>query len=126
MKKKPAIAILIVAQALVGFDEKDVRCAICMEVFIEPVLLTSCSHTFCTLCVYHMFGTRRNASLRKAPCPVCKFKFSTVDIVPNLVARTLVEKVVETAPGLLELSADEVSTRKALQKQAQQIVDNVC
>ncbi|XP_060065987.1 uncharacterized protein LOC132546290 [Ylistrum balloti] len=45
------------------------ECAICMNVYRRPKLL-SCRHTFCSICIKKIHSSSKNP--RKIPCPVCR------------------------------------------------------
>lgn len=64
----------------------DLKCIICMEIFINPVVL-SCGHSFCRMCVEDM--------LRDKPaCPVCRAPtlFGASNMLQNFTLKNLIEK----------------------------------
>mmetsp|Transcript_7452 Transcript_7452/g.23048 ORF Transcript_7452/g.23048 Transcript_7452/m.23048 type:complete len:270 (-) Transcript_7452:613-1422(-) len=48
--------------------EEDVECPICLDVYVMPIVLKSCGHAFCRLCIIRT--TRCSASGHL--CPICR------------------------------------------------------
>ena len=46
-------------------DDDYTKCPVCLNIYIDPCNL-SCGHTFCQLCLAHMWESNKNT------CPVCK------------------------------------------------------
>ncbi|CDH54000.1 e3 ubiquitin-protein ligase rad18 [Lichtheimia corymbifera JMRC:FSU:9682] len=57
------------------FDH-DFRCAICKELYTTPVLLTTCMHSFCSLCIRRRLGQERH-------CPTCRKAADESKLVRN-------------------------------------------
>ncbi|KAI9269948.1 hypothetical protein BY458DRAFT_510355 [Sporodiniella umbellata] len=65
------------------FESKDLqkmdqhlRCAICKELYTSASMITSCSHSFCSLCVHRCLS-------EETVCPQCRKEAFTNNIVPN-------------------------------------------
>ncbi|XP_061102648.1 E3 ubiquitin-protein ligase TRIM35-like [Conger conger] len=69
------------AKALI--PEDDLCCAVCCDIFKEPVVL-KCSHSFCRVCLQQCLREKRE-------CPICKRKASMNDPLLNLALRSIVE-----------------------------------
>ncbi|XP_070758175.1 nuclear factor 7, brain-like [Enoplosus armatus] len=65
--------------------EEDLCCAVCHEVFRDPVVL-SCSHSFCKDCLKSWWTEKPTHE-----CPVCKRRSSRTEPPCNLVLKTLCE-----------------------------------
>jgi len=75
----------IVAKAAMGVDEEDLRCPICMSLFVDP-FLTPCGHTFCHSCVVtHLEHYKR--------CPACSSVLTKDKLYPSFVLSKVVDKV---------------------------------
>ena len=75
------------------------RCQICKDVFMTPVL-TSCSHTFCSLCI-------RRCLTNDGKCPTCRATDQETRLRPNWQVQELVEAFGKARPGLLELGRSQ-------------------
>lgn len=53
----------------------ELKCSICLQIFVFPVSLKSCGHTFCDLCIRETLKTDRK-------CPICRRFISTDDFEP--------------------------------------------
>ncbi|XDV38097.1 hypothetical protein PO909_007577 [Leuciscus waleckii] len=68
-----------------GFSEEDFTCPICMDFFVNPVVLP-CSHSICSECIQTFWESRGFNE-----CPICR-KISPMDDPPmNLALRNLCE-----------------------------------
>nr|XP_018672753.1 postreplication repair E3 ubiquitin-protein ligase rad18-like isoform X2 [Ciona intestinalis] len=64
-------------------DLKDLlKCEICGECFKDPVMLVPCSHNFCSSCI------ERND---RQSCVICKKKYSSSQIVPNIIIQQFIK-----------------------------------
>lgn len=81
-------------------SEADLSCAICCEVFRDPVVL-KCSHSFCSPCLqqYWTVGLSRD-------CPLCRAR-SVDDPVPSLTLKNLCESYLEEQDEMEEAEAEE-------------------
>ncbi|KAI3375691.1 hypothetical protein L3Q82_003997 [Scortum barcoo] len=78
------------AQASLGENslEKDLKCSICIDLYVDPVT-TTCGHSFCKKCLH---GSYKFNDLQ---CPLCKqYQSKTPDV--NIVLRNIVEQMKKT------------------------------
>ncbi|KAF2873727.1 hypothetical protein BDV95DRAFT_472314, partial [Massariosphaeria phaeospora] len=76
--------------------EAALRCEVCKEFYASPVI-TSCSHTFCSICI------RRCISV-DGKCPACKTAAQADKLVPNIAVREIVDRFQKARPKALELA----------------------
>ncbi len=79
--------------------EAALRCEVCKEFYTNPVI-TSCSHTFCSICIRRCIAT-------DGKCPSCKTGCSSDKLLPNIVVRDVVVRFQEARPKALELARAE-------------------
>ncbi|KAI8942636.1 hypothetical protein NX059_000690 [Plenodomus lindquistii] len=86
------------ATSLPGFEavEAALRCEVCKEFLSNPVI-TSCSHTFCSICI-------RRCIAADGKCPSCKTGCSSDKLTPNIAVRECVMRFQEVRPKALELA----------------------
>ncbi|SCV69540.1 BQ2448_2560 [Microbotryum intermedium] len=60
----------------IGFLDASLRCPICSELFVGPVILTTCYHTFCSRCLRQSLSERRK-------CPQCAMETDTSRLRKN-------------------------------------------
>ncbi|KAF2626777.1 DNA repair protein rad18 [Macroventuria anomochaeta] len=87
-----------IATALPAFEplEAALRCEMCKEFYMNPVI-TSCSHTFCSLCI-------RRSIAADGKCPSCRTTLSSDKLAPNIAVREVVMRFQEARPKALELA----------------------
>ncbi|XP_034535336.1 tripartite motif-containing protein 35-like [Notolabrus celidotus] len=68
---------------MASMPEADLTCAVCQDIFKDPVILT-CSHSFCKACLQDWW---RGKQLQE--CPVCKRRSSRSDPPCNLALKNL-------------------------------------
>uniref|UniRef100_A0A4W5NHH5 Tripartite motif containing 35-9 n=1 Tax=Hucho hucho TaxID=62062 RepID=A0A4W5NHH5_9TELE len=68
-----------------SFQEEDLSCSVCRDIFKDPVLL-SCGHSFCKTCLQDTWKQRESQE-----CPLCKRKCSKDWYPPNLSLKSLCE-----------------------------------
>ena len=56
--------------------DESLRCGICGDYYQIAVLISACSHTFCSLCI-------RRALEVKQECPACRSACGSSDLIPN-------------------------------------------
>ncbi|KAI9311657.1 hypothetical protein BX666DRAFT_1994176 [Dichotomocladium elegans] len=56
--------------------DHDFRCAICKELFTTPVQLTTCVHSFCSVCIRRRLTQERH-------CPTCRTPADESKLVRN-------------------------------------------
>ncbi|RMZ84730.1 hypothetical protein DV737_g920, partial [Chaetothyriales sp. CBS 132003] len=73
--------------------ESSLRCQVCKDFYTTP-MMTSCSHTFCSLCI------RRYLS-QEGKCPACREPDQEIRLRRNWAVQELVAGFVEARDGLL-------------------------
>lgn len=81
---------------LVAPLESSLRCQVCKDFFDNPVI-TSCSHTFCSLCI-------RRCLSSEGKCPVCRSSDQETKLRRNWAVQELVEAFANARPGVLDLA----------------------
>ncbi|KAL4968296.1 E3 ubiquitin-protein ligase RAD18 [Aspergillus stella-maris] len=76
--------------------ESSLRCQVCKDFFDNPVI-TSCSHTFCSLCIRRCLST-------EGKCPTCRTNDQELKLRRNWVVQELVEGFKNARPSILELA----------------------
>ncbi|KAL6710380.1 E3 ubiquitin-protein ligase rad18 [Coniothyrium glycines] len=76
--------------------EAALRCEVCKEFLSNPVI-TSCSHTFCSICIRRCIAT-------DGRCPSCKTGCSSDKLAPNIAVREVVMRFTEARPKALEMA----------------------
>lgn len=72
------------------------RCQVCKDFFTTP-MITSCSHTFCSLCI-------RRCLNNDSKCPTCRSNDQEIKLKSNAVIEDLVEAFKRARPAALELA----------------------
>lgn len=86
--------------------EAALRCEVCKEFLSNPVI-TSCSHTFCSICI-------RRSIAAEGRCPTCRNSCSSDKLAPNIAVREAVKCFVDARPKALELArADQTKVKEA-------------
>ncbi|KAL4807572.1 Postreplication repair E3 ubiquitin-protein ligase rad18 [Aspergillus unguis] len=76
--------------------ESSLRCQVCKDFFDNPVI-TSCSHTFCSLCIRRCLST-------EGKCPTCRSSDQELKLRRNWVVQELVEGFNNARPSVLQLA----------------------
>ncbi|KAL4916572.1 hypothetical protein BDW62DRAFT_202559 [Aspergillus aurantiobrunneus] len=76
--------------------ESSLRCQVCKDFFVNPVI-TSCSHTFCSLCIRRCLST-------EGKCPTCRSSDQELKLRRNWVVQELVEGFKNARPSILQLA----------------------
>ncbi|KAJ5083548.1 Zinc finger RING-type [Penicillium angulare] len=79
--------------------ESALRCQVCKDFFNTP-MITSCSHTFCSLCI------RRSLSADNR-CPICRDSDQVLKLRRNWAVSELLETFMTARPQVLELARKE-------------------
>lgn len=82
--------------SLVAPLESSLRCQVCKDFFDNPVI-TSCSHTFCSLCI-------RRCLSSEGKCPVCRSSDQETKLRRNWAVQELVETFNNARPSVLDLA----------------------
>lgn len=83
------------AVSQLGPVEGALRCQVCKDFFDTPVI-TSCSHTFCSLCI-------RRCLTNDGICPACRTQDQISRLKPNPVVEELVDAFKLARPSILQL-----------------------
>ncbi|XP_048843233.1 zinc-binding protein A33-like isoform X2 [Brienomyrus brachyistius] len=75
--------------AAASFLEEELCCAVCSDIFKDPVVL-KCSHSFCRVCLQRCWEGK---SIRE--CPLCRRKSSGDDPPVNIVLKNIVESYLQ-------------------------------
>lgn len=86
-----------------GPIETALRCQVCKDFFITPVI-TSCSHTFCSLCI-------RRCLTNDGKCPTCRTVDQELRLRPNWVVQELVDAFQTARTEILQLGRDLIALR---------------
>jgi E3 ubiquitin-protein ligase RAD18 len=78
--------------------EASLRCEVCKEFYENPVI-TTCSHTFCSLCI-------RRCISSDGKCPSCKNGCSAERLLPNFAVREIVNRFRAARPTALQLARE--------------------
>lgn len=82
--------------SLVAPLESALRCQVCKDFFDNPVI-TSCSHTFCSLCIRRCLST-------EGKCPACRSSDQELKLRRNWAVQELVEAFQNARPNVLDLA----------------------
>ncbi|XP_031175495.1 tripartite motif containing 105 [Sander lucioperca] len=83
-----ATAAAVVAKSPKVSLREDLTCAICCDLFREPVML-ACMHHFCKSCISRYW----RGTLGPVTCPQCRKEFSSKQFQTNYLVTAMVEKV---------------------------------
>lgn len=76
--------------------ESALRCQVCKDFYKTP-MLTSCNHTFCSLCI-------RRALSSDGKCPLCRANEQEIKLRSNWSMEEVVASFVKTRPTILEFA----------------------
>ncbi|KAJ6068996.1 hypothetical protein N7499_010883 [Penicillium canescens] len=79
--------------------ESSLRCQVCKDFFDNPVI-TSCSHTFCSLCIRRCLST-------EGKCPACRSSDQELKLRRNWAVQELVDAFMTARPSVLGLARAE-------------------
>ncbi|RMJ22611.1 hypothetical protein PHISP_06517 [Aspergillus sp. HF37] len=82
--------------SLLGPVENSLRCQVCKDFFDTPVI-TSCSHTFCSLCI-------RRCLSSEGKCPACRMTDQELKLRRNWVMQEVMEAFINARPSVLGLA----------------------
>ncbi|KAF2009919.1 DNA repair protein rad18 [Aaosphaeria arxii CBS 175.79] len=97
-----------ISTSLPAFEplEAALRCEVCKEFYENPVI-TSCSHTFCSLCI-------RRCITSDGKCPTCRAANQADKLVPNNALREVVQRFQDARPKALELARIDTPSSTAV------------
>ncbi|KAJ5227379.1 E3 ubiquitin-protein ligase rad18 [Penicillium citrinum] len=84
--------------------ESSLRCQVCKDFFDNPVI-TSCSHTFCSLCIRRCLST-------EGKCPVCRTSDQELKLRRNWAVQEFVETFQNARQSVLDLARKEAAHLK--------------
>lgn len=76
--------------------EQSLRCHVCKDFFNSP-MITSCCHTFCSLCIRRALNT-------DGKCPLCRTTDQESKLRGNYAIREACDAFVKARPAILELA----------------------
>ncbi|RPA82813.1 DNA repair protein rad18 [Ascobolus immersus RN42] len=91
------------------------RCQICKE-FLTAPLLTSCGHSFCSLCI-------RRTLLHEKHCPVCRIQQSEGNLRKNPALEDVVQAFVKSRKMIMELATKETEPVEQAREEDTNMVD---
>jgi len=80
--------------AALGGVEQALRCHVCKEFYKSP-MLTTCNHTFCSVCI-------RRSLTSDSKCPLCRKVNNVSDLRGNWALREAVDAFVSAREGILQ------------------------
>ena len=83
--------------------ETALRCQVCKDFYNTP-MITSCSHTFCSLCI-------RRCLTNDGKCPSCRASDQELRLRRNWVVEELVQAFQAARPSILRLGQDYLDTK---------------
>lgn len=89
--------------APLGPVEAALRCQVCKDFYNTP-MITSCSHTFCSLCI-------RRCLTSDGKCPSCRASDQELRLRRNWVVEELVDAFKTARPSILRLGQDLVEAK---------------
>ena len=84
--------------------EKALRCQVCKDFFDTP-MITSCSHTFCSLCI-------RRCLTNDGKCPACRTMDQELRLRRNWTVQEIVDAFKLARPAILQLGQTTVTTSR--------------
>ncbi|KAJ5102159.1 hypothetical protein NUU61_004381 [Penicillium alfredii] len=87
--------------SLLGPLETSLRCQVCKDFYDNPVI-TSCSHTFCSLCIRRCLST-------EGKCPACRSSDQELKLRRNWAVQELVDNFTTARPIVLDLARKEAA-----------------
>lgn len=86
-----------------GPVEQALRCQVCKDFFDTP-MITSCSHTFCSLCIRRCLTT-------DGRCPACRTQDQAIKLRANSTVQELVDAFKVARPVVLHLGQKVTATK---------------
>ena len=88
-----------------GPVEQALRCQVCKDFFDTP-MITSCSHTFCSLCIRRCFTT-------DGRCPACRTQDQAIKLRANSTVQELVDAFKGARPVVLQFGRNFKPAKKS-------------
>lgn len=86
--------------------ESGLRCQVCKDFYDTP-MVTSCSHTFCSLCI-------RRCLTNDGKCPACRSPDQEIRLRRNWSVQEIVDAFRYARPTLIQLATTQSSNHKEL------------
>lgn len=99
-----------------GPVEQALRCQVCKDFFDTP-MITSCSHTFCSLCIRRCLTT-------DGRCPACRTQDQAMKLRPNSTVQELVDAFKVARPAVLHFGQNVEATRDTIGKTQKRKIDD--
>ncbi|KAL5336405.1 hypothetical protein BJX70DRAFT_284134 [Aspergillus crustosus] len=93
--------------------ETSLRCQVCKDFFDNPVI-TSCYHTFCSLCIRRCLST-------EGKCPTCRSSDQELKLRRNWAVQEIVEGFKNARSSVLELAKEAARGTEALVQDGQEV-----
>jgi E3 ubiquitin-protein ligase RAD18 len=94
--------------------ESAMRCEVCKD-FYETPMITSCSHTFCSLCIRRVLSNENK-------CPLCRAPEQEIKLRSNWSMEEAVEAFKKARPAALELAQNAGS--RSPKRKAEDMTEN--
>ena len=88
------------------------RCPICKQYFNNPVMISECSHNYCSECI-------RRSLLHKQECPQCRTKIIRSHLHPNNLIRQLVQSYQLTNKDKMDHIDGKMSNNNKIKSKSQ-------
>ena len=92
-----------------GPVEQALRCQVCKDFFDTP-MITSCSHTFCSLCIRRCLTT-------VGRCPACRTQDQAMKLRPNSTVQELVEAFKTARPTILRVGQNVEAAKEGNERE---------
>jgi E3 ubiquitin-protein ligase RAD18 len=79
--------------------ESALRCQVCRDFYTTP-MITSCSHTFCSLCI-------RRCLAAEGKCPTCRREDQEIKLRKNWALQELVDAFQAARPGVMKFARQD-------------------
>lgn len=93
--------------------ESSMRCQVCKD-FYETPMITSCSHTFCSLCIRRVLSNENK-------CPLCRAPEQEIKLRSNWSMEEAVEAFKKARPAALELARNAGMSSRSPKRKAEDI-----
>ena len=95
--------------------ESALRCQVCKD-FYETPMITSCSHTFCSLCI-------RRALSGDNKCPLCRAPEQEIKLRSNWTMEDAVQAFKKARPAVLELARNKAASSRSPKRKVDEVED---
>ena len=95
---------LLTSLSQLGPVEQALRCQVCKDFFDTP-MITSCSHTFCSLCI-------RRCLTIDGRCPACRTQDQAIKLRANSTVQELVDAFKSARPVVLQFGREFKSAKE--------------